>query len=120
MRVIRLTLIAIAFLALLGVSADAQRVGIKGCFASTLNATGASSNVQLSKCAPTALLLNISSTEAFYVLGATSALAVATTSNFSLPGNSFQQVDVGTNGTWIAVITGGGTTTIRITQGDVR
>jgi hypothetical protein len=111
--------VAIGLLACIGPIADAQNVGISGCNAATLSVTGTSSNVQLSKCAPSALLLNVTSTEAFYVTGATSATA-ATTSNFSIPGNSYQLVDVSAAGQWIAAITATGTTTLRITQGNVR
>lgn len=98
-------------------SAWAQSVGILPCSAASLSVTGTSSNVQLSKCGPTALIFNIGAQEAFYTFGGTSALAVATTSNYSIPGNSFQQVSVGTNGDWIAAITATSTTTLRIVQG---
>jgi hypothetical protein len=100
-------------------SGDAQNVGMNGCNAASLSVSNTSTNVQLSKCGPAALVLNVGSTEAFYVLGATSATA-ATTSNFSIPGNSYQLVSVGENGQWFAAVTASSTTTLRITQGTVQ
>jgi hypothetical protein len=55
----------------------------------------------------------------FYVTGTASSTA-ATTSNYSLPGNSFIVINVG-NGSavapYLAAITATSTTTLRITQG---
>lgn len=96
--------------------AHAQSAGLLPCNAASLSVSSVSSNVQLSKCAPTAIIMNIGSQEAFYALGGTSG-AVATTSNYSIPGNSFQQIVVGTNGEWLAAITSTSTTTLRVVQG---
>lgn len=113
----RRLLFSAAILCALSGDGRAQTAGILPCNAASLSVSNTSSNVQLSKCAPSALLMNIGSQEAFYTFGATSAGAVATTSNYSIPGNSFQWITVGTNGEWIAAITASSTTTLRIIQG---
>jgi hypothetical protein len=114
---IRRLLFSAAILCALGpLEARAQTAGILPCNAASLSVSNTSSNVQLSKCAPSAIIMNIGSTEAFYNFGATSA-AAATTSNYSIPANSWQLVVVGTNGEWIAAITASSTTTLRILQG---
>ncbi len=105
------------FLAFTPIHAGGQSAGLLPCNAASLNVTNVSSNVLLSKCAPSALLMNIGTIEAFYTFGGTSALAVATTSNFSIPAGSYQWITVGTNGDWIAAITASSTTTLRIVQG---
>lgn len=102
---------------LVPVQGRAQTAGMAPCNAASLSVSGTSSNVQLSKCAPSALLMNIGTVEAFYTFGATSAGAVATTSNYSIPANSWQWIVVGTNAEWIAAITASSTTTLRIVQG---
>ncbi len=99
--------------------ADSQGIGLLPCSANSLSVTAASGNVQLSRCGPVLILMNIGSAEAFYTFGGTSALAVATISNFSLPPNSFQQVIVGANAEWLAAITASSTTTLRLVQGTV-
>ena len=104
-----------AFVVLTG-QASAQQAGMAPCNAASLNVTAYSSNVQLTKCAPSALLMNIGTVEAFYSFGATSALAVATTNSYSIPASSYQWVVVGTNAEWIAAVTASSTTTLRITQ----
>lgn len=113
----RLVFSAAILCALGAAEAQAQTAGILPCNAASLSVSNTSSNVQLSKCAPSALLMNIGTAEAFYTFGATSAGAVATTANFSIPANSWQWVTVGTNGEWIAAITASSTTTLRIIQG---
>lgn len=85
----------------------------------SLSATVASSNVQLSRCGPTVILYNITSTEAFYNLGQTST-TVATTSSASIPGNTYVVLNVPNQqaaGIFIAAITAGGATTLRVVQG---
>ncbi len=114
----RRLLFSAAILCALGaVDAQAQTAGMLPCNAASLSVSNTSSNVQLSKCAPSALIMNIGTTEAFYVFGATSATTTAQTTNFSIPANSWQWVTVGTNGEWIAAITASSTTTLRIIQG---
>jgi hypothetical protein len=98
---------------------QAAAVGFRACNAATISATAVSSNVQLNTCGATVILYNITAVEAFYVVGATSA-TTATTSNFSIPGNSFVQIAVPTNGDWIAAITAAGSTTLRVSQGSIQ
>jgi hypothetical protein len=109
--------LAAAFAIWLG---QARAQGLLACSATSLSVTQASSNVQLSKCGPLALIQNLGPNEAFYVRGATSAVT-ATTSNYSIPANTFQLVTVGTAGEWIAAIAATGqTATLRITQGAIQ
>ena len=78
-----------------------------------------STNVQLSVCGPTVLLMNITSQEAFYNVGPTSSTA-ATVNSYSIPGNSFQLLTVPSNGAggwWLAAITAANSTTLRVVQG---
>ena len=96
--------------------AQAGLAGISPCAAETLSVSGTSSNVQLSTCGPVVILYNITSQEAFYNYGAASTTA-ATTSNYSLPGNTFVVLNINTIGGYLAAITGSSTTTIRVVQG---
>jgi hypothetical protein len=120
---IRSALFAGILFALLPQSAHAQEQhGFTPCTASagaqTLSVSGTSSNVQLATCGPNVMLFNITSQEAFYNLGSTSSTA-ATTSSFSIPGNSYIVLTVpnATVGYWLAAITATSTTTLRISQG---
>lgn len=93
--------------------------GITPCSSNSISVSGTSANVQLSTCAQTILLWNVSTQELFYNFGTASSTA-ATTSNYSLPGNSFIVLNLGTPGGaayYLAAITGASTTTLRITQG---
>jgi len=109
--------IALLLLGLLGVSASAQQ-GIAPCAATSISVSNTTANAQLSSCGQTAILWNVGSQELFYALGPLSSQA-ATTSNFSLPGNSFVIINVGLNKPYLAAITSTSTTTLRITQGQV-
>ena len=100
-------------------SAFAQ-MGITPCTpAASISVSNSSNNTQLSVCGDTVILYNITSTEAFYAYGAASNTA-ATTSSFSLPGNSFIVLNLGSSPLYLAAITASSTTTIRIVQGRAR
>jgi hypothetical protein len=90
--------------------------GLTPCASASLSVSGTTSNTQLSTCGPTVLLINITSQEAFYNLGAASNTA-ATTSNYSLPGNTSVVLNVGQAGLYLAAITATSTATLRIVQG---
>jgi hypothetical protein len=110
-------LIAVLFFALIGTANAQQLAGITPCSANSLAVTSSSGNVALNACGPTVIVYNISAQEAFYNL-VTSAAGTATTSNYSLPGNTFVvlQIAQGT-AAWLAAITATSTTTFRIVQG---
>ena len=112
--------------------ASAQSLaGLGPCAGGTLAVTGTSSNVQLSNCGPVVILYNISSQEAFYDVGTSSSLSIAsapststsapsTSAPYSLPGNSFVTLNLGGMGDagfYLAGITATSTATIRIVQG---
>ena len=90
-------------------------VNATGAF--TIAVTGTSGNQLLSTCGPSVLLSNVGTQELFYQLGTTSATA-ATTSSYSLPGNTFILLTVpNLTPTYVAAITSTSTTTLRISQG---
>lgn len=91
-------------------------ISTKGGNAS-LSATGASSNVALPSSTltfPVVQLVNVGTTEIFYNLGVGAGTA-ATTASASLPPNGSIALFAGAN-TFVAAITGGGTSTVRVTQ----
>lgn len=93
--------------------------GLSPCSANSISVSGTSGNVQLSTCGPVILLWNITSQELFYNFGTASTTA-ATTSNYSIPGNSFIVINLPNAqaaGYYLAAITATSTTTLRITQG---
>lgn len=97
--------------------AQASQAGMTPCgTAITLSATGVSSNAQLSSCGGETLVWNIGSTEVFYTYGA-GATTAATTSNWSLPPGSFVNLNLSVSRPFLAVITAGGSSTVRVTQG---
>src|SRR5262245_55771 len=81
-----------------------------------LSVSNVSSNVKLSTCGPSVLLLNIGTTEAFWATGSASTTAATTSSN-SIPAGSYQLLIVPTDGWYLAAITSSSTTTLRILQG---
>ena len=108
--------------------AQASQAGITPCGGGTLAVTGTSSNVQLSTCGPVAIVYNISTQEAFYALGSTSATAAVAQSSttspvasqYSIPGNTYVVINVPNAGApawYLAAITATSTTTLRIVQG---
>lgn len=103
-------------LPLFSADSEATTAGISPCANSTISVTVASSNVHLSTCGSVVLLWNTTSQEAFYAYGSASNTA-ATTSSYSLPGNSFVVLNLGVSGLYLAAITASSTTTLRITQG---
>ena len=110
-----------ALLLLLALPAHAQQTprGIAPCAAHSLSVTNTSSNVQLSNCGPSLILMNLTSQEAFFNVGQASTPA-ATTSNYSIPGNSFLSLtvpDESAAGWYVAAITSTSTTTIRMIEG---
>jgi hypothetical protein len=88
-----------------------------GAGAQTISASGTSSGVTLSTCGPSALLFNVGTQEAFYLLSSNNT--AATTSDFSIPGNSYILLTVPNAGStyYLTAITATSTTTIRISQG---
>lgn len=89
-----------------------------GSVATTLAVTTSTNNVHLAttNCGPTVIVYNITSQEAFFNLGSASNTA-ATTSGWSLPGNTYVVLNVSTAGLYLAAITASSTTTLRIIQG---
>jgi hypothetical protein len=109
--------VALVALFLVSIPVHAQFAGISPCAAESLSVSNSSGNVQLSACGPVVILYNITTQEAFYNLGSSST-AAATTSNYSLPGNSFVTLQINQNTTnWLAGITASSTTTFRVVQG---
>lgn len=103
-----------AILGLFGIRpANAVTAGITVCSSNTISASGSSSNITLSNCGPVVIIYNITSQEAFYNLG-----SVATTSNYSIPGNSYVVLQINQASTVVlSAITASSTTTLRIVQG---
>lgn len=126
---LRKFLAALLFCFAFAVPLHAQQAGISACAGGTLAVSSSSSNVLLASCGPVVIIYNISSQEAFYAVGLTSALAAtaqttsttAPTNNNganSIPGNSFVTLNVGNLTTaYLAAITATSTTTLRIVQG---
>lgn len=119
---IRLFILTLSFLWSFQALADPPS-GITPCVQSgsvptTLSVSNSSANVQLAPGCPTVILMNITSQEAFLNLGTASSTA-ATTSGWSIPGNTFLVFNVPDKGTgyYLAAITSSSTTTIRIIQG---
>jgi hypothetical protein len=93
--------------------AKAVLAGITVCSANTISVSNSSSAITLSSCGPVVIIYNITSQEAFYNTGAT-----ATTSNYSIPGNSYVVLQVPqANPGQLSAITASSTTTLRIVQG---
>lgn len=110
-------------------AADAQQPpkGISPCAANSISVSNTSSNVQLSTCGATLIIMNLTSQEAFYQLGQASSTAATSTptSSYSLPGNAYEVITVpglgGTGSGWyFAAITATSTTTIRLIQGNAQ
>jgi hypothetical protein len=121
----RIFLFAFAFWLLSTLAPEAQSgapKGISPCAAASLSVSGTSSNVQLSQCGPSVILMNITSQEAFFNIGKASTTA-ATTSNYSIPGGAYLVIVVptlDTAGWYLAAITSTSTTTIRVIQGNAQ
>lgn len=118
----RKALLIISFvLAFLPPAVAQQQHGFTPCLASagaqTISASNISSGVTLSSCGPNVIIFNISSQEAFYNLSSTDA--AATTSDYSIPGNSYINLVVPNAGVtyYLTAITAANTTTLRISQG---
>jgi hypothetical protein len=115
---VRKILTSALFLVLSITAASAQSIGGNA----SISATGTSSSVQLPASTPSYPAVIIApasgvSTEIFYALGGSSAVAVATagaTQSPALPPNGIC-VNVGPN-TYVAAITGGTAASVRITQ----
>jgi len=116
----------LAPLKVLPAHAQAGLAGISPCAGGTLAVTGTSANVQLAGCGPVVIVYNITSQEAFYAVGATSAAAATAQSSstaapiagtFSIPGNTFVVLNINTQSPYLAAITATSTTTLRIVQG---
>jgi hypothetical protein len=90
--------------------------GITPCSANSISVNNSSQNIQLSTCGPTVIVWNIGTVETFVNLGTASSTA-ATTSNYSVPANSYLVLNVGTTGIYLAAITAASTTTLRVIQG---
>ena len=103
--------------------------GTSPCAPNSLSTSSVSSNVQLSTCGASLIIMNITSQEAFYKIGQASTTAATTTvtDSYSIPGNSFELLVVpglagspGVAGWYFAGITATGTTTIRLIQGNAQ
>ncbi len=109
-----------------GVSAQSGAPkGIEPCAPNSLNVTGTSSNIQLSKCGPSVILMNLTSQEAFFKVGKASTTAATTTvtDSYSIPGGTYIVITVpnlDTAGWYLAAITATATTTIRVIQGNAQ
>ena len=114
---IRILLVLACLFGCLSVTQAQQ--GITPCAAFSISASNTSANQQLSACGDTILLWNVGTQELFYNFGTASSTA-ATSSNWSLPGNSFVVISLGFNKYYLAAITSASTTTLRITQGITR
>jgi hypothetical protein len=121
-RLIGLVLLAACLLPL---KASAQHpTGFAPCVnatgAFTIAVTGSSANQLLTTCGPSVLLANVGTQELFYQLGSTSS-TTATTSSYSLPGNTFILLIIPQiTPTYVAAITATSTTTLRISQGNAQ
>jgi hypothetical protein len=123
----RRILIGLAFIAACFLPLGASAQYLTG-FSPCVNATGAftiavssvSANQKLATCGPSVLLLNVGTQELFFQLGTTSAVT-ATTSSYSLPGNSYILLTVPPlNTNYVAAITSTSTTTLRISEGSAQ
>lgn len=97
-----------------------QPKGIAPCAANTINATGTSSNIQLSQCGASVVIMNLTSQEAFFNYGKASTTA-ATASNYSIPGGAYIIITVPNQdvaGWYLAGFTATSTTTLRIIIGN--
>ena len=83
--------------------------------AQTISVSNSAASIQFSNCGPTALVWNVGSQEAFYLVS--SAGTAATTSSYSIPGNSFVVLNIGYAQYYLSAITSSSTTTLHITQG---
>ena len=93
--------------------------GFAPCHAFSLNPSGSSVNVQLANCGPTVILMNLTSQEAFFNYGSSSATS-ASSSNYSLPGGAYIMItvpDQSPAGWYIAATTSTSSTTVRILEG---
>ena len=117
---------AILLLCLLFVgAAQAQEIhGFTPCVSSagaqTISASNSSSGVVLSACGPSVMLFNVGSQEAFYRLSSNNS--AATTSDYSIPGNSYILLTVPNLGAtyYLNAITASSTTTLRVSQGNAQ
>ena len=106
---------ALGILISLAGGANAQYAGLTPCIPKSLAVTSSTANVQLGTCGPTIILYNISSQEAYYNYGSTSAVT-ATTSSYYIPGGGFIVLNLPA-GSWLAGITPTSTTTFKVVQG---
>jgi hypothetical protein len=84
----------------------------------SISVSGTAASIQFNKCGPSVLLENVGSQEAFYLLSSNNT--AATTSSFSIPGNSWQMLtipDQGATQWYLSAITATSTTTLRALQG---
>lgn len=121
--------IGVALALLFSAPASAQLAGISACAGGTLAVTNASANVLLASCGPVVIVYNITSQEAFYNIGTSSAVTASSQSTSttaptnangsnSIPGNSFVTLNISNLATaYLAAITASSTTTLRIVQG---
>jgi hypothetical protein len=97
-----------------------QPKGISPCSAATINANGTSSNIQLSQCGASVVIMNLTSQEAFFNVGKASSTA-ATANNYSIPGGAYIIITVPNNdvaGWYLAGFTATSSTTLRIIVGN--
>jgi hypothetical protein len=101
--------------------------GISPCAPNSLSVSGTSSNVQLSTCGSSLIIMNLTSQEAFFKIGQQSTTAATTTvtDSYSIPGGAYILLTVpglaGAGAGWyFAAITAASTTTIRLIQGNAQ
>ena len=118
--------LAISFWLLSTLAPQAQvPKGISACAPNSLSVTGTSSNIQLSQCGPSVILMNLTSQEAFFKVGKASTTVATTTitDSYSIPGGAYIVIvvpNLDVAGWYLAAITATSTTTIRVIQGNAQ
>ena len=82
----------------------------------SISVTTTTGRTAISGTGATLRLCNVTSVECFVTVG--DSTVVATTSDFSVPGNTVAFISVPNTATHVAAITGATTTTLRISRGD--
>ena len=82
----------------------------------SISVTTTTGNVAISGTGGTLRLANVTSVECFVKVG--ESTVVATTSDFSVPGNTVAFISVPNTATHVAAITASSTATLRISRGD--
>ena len=117
----RIFIVFFSLICFLSVAKAAPQLGITPCVIASqpadLTFSASSANVHLSTCGEVLIVFNNSANDARYRLGATSAAAVALTTDILLPSKTFVVLNIGNTGLWFAAIgAGGGTISFTIGQ----